>query len=227
MDAAFDYHHISSVHADRLQSAYHHAAYAIAIYLRNKLFNLPPVYFQIKRSDVMADNAPPRMYQNQSFTLEGGRLIDPLTVSMKTCCEQFSVSDQAAFKSAFEADIINLLVGAYAEIKFINHTGRQKLNRQPVNFRTLKDYFEPYEFDCGKSYLEYFYDDLRLREQKIADLCNSANIFVNQGNHWQLIGKLAEFLVHEAGDRCTCEQVQDYIDGVYKPVAINKAITMG
>jgi hypothetical protein len=194
------------------QGAYHQAAYAAAICLRNKKSNLPPVYFRICRVHNRFQKSAREMGHGLPFSLEGGRLIDPLTVSITECVNDFSLVDQQAFKIAFEADIINLLVGAYAEIKYVNHLGYRKLIRHPISFNTMEDYFGPYWCDCTKNYLECFFNEPKQQENKIAELFSRAYCFVNKSSYWLVISKLAELLMNSSEDYCTCEQVNSFIN---------------
>lgn len=84
------------------QVAFHEAGHAVAIYLRNKQQQLPPVFFQI----ILDPHASAAFQHNYLAKVEGGRLIETLPLSQA----ELSALDEPAYLEAFEADIILSLI---------------------------------------------------------------------------------------------------------------------
>jgi len=104
------------------QIAFHEAGHAAAIYLYNKQKQLPPVHFQItiKALDRQQDT-PLISFSSTHFAavIEGGRLIHSLPVALIESASYFSAVEQDAYQAAFEADMINFLIGPLAEAKHV------------------------------------------------------------------------------------------------------------
>lgn len=96
------------------QIAFHEAGHAAAIYLYNQQKKLPPVYFQISIKAVDRQKNSPLdtcslLYDHYAAVVEGGRLIHSLPVALIESAHYFSATEQDAYQTAFEADMINLL----------------------------------------------------------------------------------------------------------------------
>ncbi|MDD5320866.1 MAG: hypothetical protein PHD43_09695 [Methylococcales bacterium] len=106
------------------QIVFHEAGHAAASYLYNKQNQLPPLYFQItiKKTDHTLTNPfTSRAIRHEHFVamVEGGCLIHSLPVALIESANYFSLDEQDNYRAAFEADMINLLVGPLAEAKHV------------------------------------------------------------------------------------------------------------
>lgn len=104
------------------QTAFHEAGHATAIYLYNKQKQLPPVHFQItiKPLDRLKSGLPNNLaYDRFAAVVEGGRLIHSLPVALLESTRYFSSAEQDVYQTAFEADMINLLIGPLAEARHV------------------------------------------------------------------------------------------------------------
>ena len=98
------------------QIVFHEAGHAAAIHLYNKQKQLPPVYFQITIKQTAHSHAKPfasRAVTRDHFVamVEGGCLIQGLPITLLESANYFSLDEQDTYRTAFEADMINLLVG--------------------------------------------------------------------------------------------------------------------
>jgi hypothetical protein len=125
------------------KAAIHEAGHAAAIHLGNKQKQLPPVYFQICFNDLTVALPP----QSRNFTpkehsakIDGGRLIHTLPLSIQEEIRYFSEAEALAYQSAFEADIVNLLVGPLAEAKYVALSDDEPINPRLVNLNSLHNY---------------------------------------------------------------------------------------
>ncbi|MDP3877438.1 MAG: hypothetical protein Q8Q50_10690 [Methylobacter sp.] len=114
----------------KLRVAFHEAGHAAGIYLNNKLRQLPPVFFKIifkDMSDVTdADIMAYQMTHDDCIArVEGGRLIESLPPSTDRWVDELiGYNEEMAqlikdYRVAFDADIINLLIGPLAEAKYV------------------------------------------------------------------------------------------------------------
>src|SRR5665647_2935167 len=137
---------IESPYQDKLiehkqRVAFHEAGHATAIYLNNKARNLPPVFFQIMFKDL---NGKPEedlltyqaTHDDCIARVEGGRLIELLPSSIDALVHKTTDHNDTMvhlikdYMIAFEADIINLLVGPLAEAKHVAATDDELFNHQ-------------------------------------------------------------------------------------------------
>jgi hypothetical protein len=127
------------------QIVFHEAGHAAAIHLYNKQKQLPPVYFQItiKKTDRSLGNSfANRTVSHEHFAamVEGGCLIHSLPITLIESANYFSRDEQDAFQTAFEADMINLLVGPLTEAKHVALRDNECFSKNLIN-STLSDSF--------------------------------------------------------------------------------------
>jgi|CXWL01.1.fsa_nt_gi hypothetical protein len=187
--------------------AIHEAGHAAAIYLGNKQKELPPVYFQIYISPwngTFQSSAFSSKPDNQSVAkVEGGRLIHTLPSSIEEATSDFSFAQKLAYERAFEADIINLLVGPLAEAKYIALRDGELINPLLVNLNAIHYYGGSSDLESVNEYLECLIINTGLREQKIMALFLEAFSFVNDRSNWHAISALADYIL--AGDKGVIE----------------------
>jgi hypothetical protein len=201
------------------QIVFHEAGHAAAIYLYNKQKHLPPVYFQItiKRTDYPPVNS--MSFANREggqgpfvAMVEGGSLIHSLPVALIESANYFSPDEQDAYRTAFEADMINLLVGPLAEAKYIALQDDAGFGTNLMNVDTLLDYGGASDLEKVYEYLENFIPDRSLQEQKIAQLVNEAFQFIDSPVYWQAIEYLAGYILNNAKYIISCEEAIAVLD---------------
>ena len=166
------------------QTAFHEAGHAAAIYLYNKSNSLPPVFFQITIKELCNNKIfakDTRSSSSKQFIakIEGGRLIQSLPGSLIQSGSYFSETEQQAYQAAYEADIVNLLVGPLSEAKYISLRDNETFNPLLVNVDALKFYGGASDLDSVDEYLDHFLDNKNERKQKLAELFEKAFLFIN------------------------------------------------
>lgn len=140
--------------------AFHEAGHAAAIHLGNQQKGLPPVFFQIcvkplntdfQSSECLGDRSARYMAK-----VEGGRLIHTIATSFHETTKYFSNAQKLAYQCAFEADIINLLVGPLAEARYIALCDNELINPRLVNIEALQYYGGSSDLELVNEYLDCF-----------------------------------------------------------------------
>jgi hypothetical protein len=210
---------ISSVFDQDLikQIVFHEAGHAAAIHLYNKQKQLPPVYFQItiKKTDHTLTNPfASRAIGQDHFVamVEGGCLIHSLPVALLESANYFSPDEQDAYRTAFEADMINLLVGPLAEAKHVALRDNECFNKNPMNVNALHNYGGTSDLEKVYDYLESFIADKSLQEEKIAGLFNKAFQFIDSPVHWKAIERLAAYIMDNTKNTISCEEASAVLD---------------
>src|ERR1035437_6716204 len=145
---------IESPYQDKLiehkqRIAFHETGHVAAIYLNNKARNLPPVFFQIMFKDLNGKSEEDLMTYQATHDdciarVEGGRLIELLPFSIDGLVHKTTDHNDATvhlttdYMIAFEADIINLIIGPLAEAKHIADVDDELFNHQLINLKALK-----------------------------------------------------------------------------------------
>ena len=187
--------------------AFHEAGHAAAIYLGNKQKKLPPVFFQIYitplQSDFSASEFNGKTDQKSMAKVEGGRLIHTLPSSIEEATSGFTLAQTLAYQRAFEADIINLLVGPLAEAHYIALRDGENINPVLVNLNAIHNYGGTSDLACVNEYLNCFINTAERREEKVMELFLAAFSFVNDRSNWRAITTLAEYIL--AGEKTIIE----------------------
>ena len=198
------------------QIAFHEAGHATAIYLYNKQKQLPPVYFQItiKALDRPKDNPlDSRLaYDHFAAVVEGGRLIHSLPVALIESAHYFSVAEQDAYRTAFEADMINLLIGPLAEAKHVALRDDEQFNARLVNIDALHYYGGTSDLEKVYEYLDSFIAAGSRHEEKMVELFNKAFQFISSPSHWQAIERLADYILNNKENIISCEEAIAVLD---------------
>jgi len=198
------------------QIAFHEAGHAAAIYLYNKQKQLPPVYFQItikaldRPKDSSSDNR--LAYDHFAAVVEGGRLIHSLPVALIESTHYFSAAEQDAYQTAFEADMINLLIGPLAEAKHVALRDDEQFNARLVNIDALHYYGGTSDLEKVYEYLDIFIAARSRHEEKLVELFNKAFQFISSATHWQAIGRLADYILSNKENIISCEEAIVVLD---------------
>jgi hypothetical protein len=197
------------------QTAIHEAGHAVAIHLGNRQKLLPPVFFQIVVKKRDNDFSPhlPEAYAYGAAKVEGGRLIHTLPSSIEGATDDFSPAQKQAYQQAFEADIVNLLVGPLAEARYIASRDDEVINAYLVNLNALRYYGGTSDLELAGEYLECFIADQVQREKKIGELFMKAFAFVHHAPNWRAILALADYILASPKTVIGCEEVMALLDG--------------
>ena len=197
--------------------AFHEAGHAAAIYLNNKARNLPPVFFKIMFKGLNGDrDYDVTIYQATHddciARVEGGRLIESLPLSVDDFLHKTQNSQMLDYKVAFEADIINLLIGPLAEAKFIFNGDDKLFNHQVVNLNALKNYGGSSDLALARKYLESFSANKQQQDEKLDELFTLAFNFVNDNANWNAIAKLANYILESNKNIINCEEAVSVLE---------------
>ncbi len=201
------------------KTAIHEAGHAAAIYLGNKQKQLPPIFFQIFIKKLNSDSQPMTCLCKASDScnhcvtkIDGGRLIHTLPSSFKEAVSDFSVGQKLAYQRAFEADIINLLVGPLAEANYVSLRDDEPINQHLVNLHALHNYGGSSDLETINEYLDCFIADQILRENKLSGLFLAAFDFINNQSNWHAIMALANHILADSKNIISCEEIITVLD---------------
>lgn len=203
--------------------AFHEAGHAVGIHLNNKARQLPPIFFKIIFKDMaVVTDADVMAYKTTHddciARVEGGRLIESLPPSIDCLVRELTQHNDAMTKliddymKAFEADVINLLIGPLAEAKHVADADDELFNQQLVNLKALKNYGGSSDLALANEYLQSFSDDKQQREEKLNQLFTVAFNFVNDQANWAAITKLANHILSDSKNIIGCEEIVSMID---------------
>ncbi|MGR9044980.1 MAG: hypothetical protein ACU83N_06780 [Gammaproteobacteria bacterium] len=200
-----------------LQTAFHEAGHAAAIYLCNRQKQLPPVHFQItlgglcgktNQTNFIASHAKPDWVAN----VEGGHLINNLPVSVIENNGYFSDDESNGYRLAVEADIINLLAGPLAEAKYVAQRDNELINARLITLNSLKYYGGTSDLEKVDEYLNGLIITEGKRTEKLDELFSAAFQFVEKPSHWKSITHLAHYILHNEKDIISCEEAIAVLD---------------
>ncbi|CAG1770801.1 hypothetical protein BAC3_01334 [uncultured bacterium] len=179
------------------KTAMHEAGHAAAIYFSNRQRMLPLIFFRMVISPCVCD----AVNNHRCITrIEGGRLIHTLPSSLEEATRNFSLEQQRAYRSAFEADIINLLVGSLAEANYVAQRDNELINPRLVPLSVLHNYGGEADLEVVQQYLDCFVSNEMQQEQKIKELFWQAFDFVSDWTHWYAITALANYILKHEND---------------------------
>ncbi|MDD2761308.1 MAG: hypothetical protein PHH11_13590, partial [Methylomonas sp.] len=107
---------------------------------------------------------------------------------------------------AYEADIVNLLVGPLSEAKYVALRDGEIFNRQLVNLNAMRHYGGHSDIVRAQQYLEYFLSSKSQREQKLDHLLSEAFEFIDNPKHWKCIASLAQFILDNRQETISCDE---------------------
>ncbi|PPD34515.1 MAG: hypothetical protein CTY19_04635 [Methylomonas sp.] len=181
------------------RTAYHEAGHAAAIHIRNRQKQLPPVFFeiQVKR---------PHASEMDFFAkVIDGNLIQNLPIAVIESFSMVTDSGQHSCQRAYEADIVNLLVGPLAEAKYVSLCDDEIFNLQLMNLNALSHYGGHSDLESVQHYLEYFITSRHHREKKLKELLSQAYQFIDNPKHWDCIRSLAHFILESGDEVISCD----------------------
>jgi hypothetical protein len=144
--------------------------------------------------------------------VEGGCLIHSLPVTLIESANYYSLDEQDAYRTAFEADMINLLVGPLAEAKYVALRDNECFSNNLINVNALYNYGGTSDLEKVYDYLESLISDARLIEEKIAELFDQAFQFIESPAHWQAIERLASYILENMKNTISCEEAIAVLD---------------
>ena len=210
MQTAINSHQDHRIQLDK-RNAYHQAGHAAAIYFANKHKQLPAVHFQIliKQQDDNGQQIERFAQFQDKYTakVEGGRLIQSLPLSFAELIQDLPWPQQEQFRCAFEADVINMLVGSLAEAKYVALQDDEAFNTNLVNIAALHYYGGDSEIELVTEYMACFMADKAERDQKLGELYLAAYNFINQRSNWCAISALADYIRDEPRGVISCEDI--------------------
>ena len=207
------------------QIAFHEAGHAAAIYLYNKQKQLPSVDFQItitKTDHSQANSFARRTVTHDHFVamVEGGCLIQGLPITLIESANYFSLDEQDTYRTAFEADMINLLAGPLAEAKHVALRDNECFSKNLINANALHNYGGTSDLEKVCDYLENFISDASRHEEKMTELVNQAFQFIDSAVYWQAIKGLASYILDNMKNTISYEEAITVLDestGKYFP----------
>ena len=113
---------------------------------------------------------------------------------------------------AFEADIINLLIGPLAEAKYIYTTDGEPFNHRLVNLNALKNYGGSSDLALAKEYLQSFSACKQQQDKKLDELFVLAFNFINDWANWAAITRLADYILNNNKNIISCEEVISLVE---------------
>ena len=204
------------------KTAIHEAGHAAAIYLGNKQKQLPPVFFQIfikkLNGDFQSTGCLCEAYDscNDCVTkIDGGRLIHTLPSSFGEAISDFSSTQKRAYQRAFEADIINLLVGPLSEANYVAMRDDEPINPRLVNLNALHYYGGSSDLETINEYLDCLFANKAHREKKLSELFLAAFNFINDRSNWHAIMALADYILADCKNIIECEEIIAVLDAHY------------
>lgn len=209
-------------------AAFHEAGHAAGIYLNNQANHLPPVLFNINfkafhymaDEDVMAYQSP---HNDCIARVQGGRLIEPLPPSIDKLMLELTNHHNATvqwikdYMKAFEADIINLLIGPLAEAKHVADIDDELFNHQLINLKSLKNYGGKSDLALVNEYAQSFSTNKQQQDEKLNELFTVAFDFVNNNTNWKAISQLAAYIIGSSKNIICCEEIVAVLDQSGRP----------
>ncbi|MCQ8104515.1 hypothetical protein NP590_10405 [Methylomonas sp. SURF-2] len=182
------------------RTAFHEAGHAAAIHIRNRQKQLPPVFFeiQIKRPDSS---------QREFFAkVVDGNLIQNLPIAVIESFSAMTNCGQHSCQRAYEADVVNLLVGPLAEAKYVAIGDGEIFNLELMTLEALRHYGGHSDLERAQYYLDYFITSKTLRDKKLAELLKQAYRFIDDALHWVCISSLAKFILESRQEVISCDE---------------------
>lgn len=200
-----NYHATTSVyvHPDELdwRTAFHEAGHAAAIYLGNRRKQLPPVFFEIRiKRPVDTEGA-------FFAKVVDGNLINNLPIAGIETLSNLTGYAQHSCQRAYEADIVNLLIGPLSEAKYVALRDGEIFVPGLIGIESLSHYGGHSDLEMVSDYLQHFIADKAKRQQKMVELLAEAHRFVANVADWRCIEILANHLLQSGREVIDCDEV--------------------
>ncbi|OAI15420.1 hypothetical protein A1359_00580 [Methylomonas lenta] len=193
------------------RTAFHEAGHAAAIHIRNQQKQLPPVFFeiQVKR---------PTLKEQDFFAkVIDGNLIQNLPIAVIESISLLSDECQHSSQRAYEADVVNLLVGPLAEAKYVSIRDGEVFNLELINLSALRHYGGHSDLEKAQQYLEFFITSKLHRDNKLVELLAQAYQFVSNHKNWACILNLAHFILDSQQETISCDEAITIFDRCLSP----------
>jgi len=188
------------------RTAFHEAGHAAAIHIRNRQKQLPPVFFEIQIKRLESS-------EREFFAkVVDGNLIQNLPIAVIESFSAMTNYGQHSCQRAYEADVVNLLVGPLAEAKHVALGDGEIFNLDLVNLNALRHYGGHSDLERAQYYLEYFITSKTRRDKKLAELLKQAYQFIDNPRHWTCISSLAQFILDSRQEVISCDEAISIFD---------------
>jgi len=139
-------------------------------------------------------------------------LIHTLPSSVDEAISNFSSAQKLAYQRAFEADIINLLVGPIAEANYVAMRDDEPINPRLLTLNALNHYGGSSDLETINEYLDCLIADRAQREKKLSELFLAAFNFINDRSNWHAIMALADYILEDTKNIIECEEIIAVLD---------------
>lgn len=197
-------------------AAYHEAGHAAAIHFNNRLKKLPPIFFKIVLDNLQDGATVPVLKDKDSSDkrtsmIKGGRLIHTLPLLTEGLDTRlFLLTDE--YHPAFEADIVNLLVGSLAEAKYIARMDNEPFKAQLLSTQTFSHYGGEADLALVYEYLQNYSADRQEQDQSLRYFLGRAFDFIDDQKNWQAVTKLANYILASNKNEISCEEAVAVLD---------------
>jgi len=188
------------------RTAFHEAGHAAAIHIGNQQKQLPPVFFEIQVKRPNNSNA------HFSAKVVDGNLIQNLPIAVVESFAVVSQSAQHSCQRAYEADVVNLLVGPLAEAKYVSIRDDEIFNLKLINLKALHNYGGCSDLERAHAYLDCFIASKAQREEKMFELLSQAFHFIDNQRNWRCILNLAHYILDSHQEIITCDEAIGVFD---------------
>ena len=111
------------------------------------------------------------------------------------------------YEAAFEADVINLLVGPLAEATHVHNRDDEGFNGKLVDLHALHNYGGAFDLELVHEYLECFSENKERQDEKLRELFNEASRFIGDSSNWKAITKLAHYILESKKNTISFDEV--------------------
>jgi hypothetical protein len=150
--------------------------------------------------------------------VEGGRQIEFLPDSIDALVHKTTDHNDARmplikdYMVAFEADIINLLIGPLAEAKHTADIDDELFNQQLINLKALKNYGGSSDLVLITDYIQRFSACKQQQDEKLHELFAVAFNFINDRANWTAITRLAKYILNSNKNIISSEEVVSLLE---------------
>ena len=139
-------------------------------------------------------------------------MIHTLPSSVDDAVSDFSSAQKQAYHRAFDADIINFLVGPLAEANYVALRDDEPINPRLVNLNALHHYGGASDLETINEYLDSLTASREQREKKLSGLFLEAFHFINDRSNWHAITALADYILADPKNIIECEEIMSVLD---------------
>jgi hypothetical protein len=134
-------------------------------------------------------------------------VLDNPDIALSECINSIKPPITDDYLSAFEADIVNLLVGPLAEAKFSYQIDDEPFNERLITPQALKNYGGYRDLAVINDYLQSYSVNHQHQHEILNRLFLQAFSFVNDNANWKAVTKLAKHILTCNKNRISCEEV--------------------